>query len=116
MRLRTNTRNLVLQDWLFPDEQDVLERAIADVLSPVAPSQQFVAALEAGLLQTAGQRAEQQPAHHWARALGVLGGGLLSIVGGVVIWSLWQSYHEQARVKGGRPRSLAAVEEQAVAA
>ncbi len=96
MKWWSETRNLILQD-LPSSEEEALGRAVRAALPYAAPSRRFVEALHRGLVAEAAhqQGAERQ----FLRTLGFLGGGLLSIVGGVAIWALWQRRHGQAQPK-----------------
>ena len=70
-----------------PQTQDRLERTIPKVLMPVNPSEIFISELESDLIAAAKQQYREQ-AQFWRgmRTVGMIGGGLLSIVGGVFMW------------------------------
>lgn len=104
------TKNLILQDLPSPEEE-ALGRAVRRALPPVAPSRRFVEALHRGLVAEAGrQHAAERQFNQSMRALGLLGGGLLSIVGGVAVWALWQRRHGQTQPKASAQPALATVE------
>jgi hypothetical protein len=70
-------------------EQRALERAVVTVLSPIEPSRTFVNQLAYDLVEEAQhQETGRESLHQAARIFGVMGGGLLSIIGGIVIWLL----------------------------
>lgn len=74
-------------------EQAVLERNIPAVLTPVRPVETFVSDLERELI-TAAQRQQREQVQFWrgVRTLGMIGGGLLSVVGGVFMWVVWRQH------------------------
>ena len=74
-----------------PHDQQILERAIRNVLATIPPTECFVSELERELIAEA-QHQQQDRAHlgQWLRVAGFIGGGLLSIAGGVWMWSRWQ--------------------------
>ncbi len=74
---------------VLPEEQQALEDSIREALQPEWPTDLFVANLEQELMEEARQR-DQQPRHLMSdlRVFGLVGGGLLSIAGGVLMWML----------------------------
>lgn len=99
MRTRTRDEYILLEDSgaetaLLPVQQQHLEAALLATLQApllwVAPSPAFVTALQRDLVLTAKRR---QRALHW---LGAAGGGVLSLIGGAIVWYLW-------RKQGPRP-------------
>jgi hypothetical protein len=93
------TNYVVLQEMLPPQEQTAAEQALQEALMPVAPSRAYVARLGQDLKAAARTKQEVKP--EWL-PLGVVGGGLLSLVGGLIVWLLVQ------RKKQGSPTSMAA--------
>ncbi|MBN1921558.1 MAG: hypothetical protein JW892_09955 [Anaerolineae bacterium] len=99
MRTRIGDEYILLEDSgaetaLLPVQQQPLEAALfATLQAPSlrdAPSPAFVAALQRELVLAVKRR---QRALHW---LGAAGGGVLSLIGGVLVWYLW-------RRQGARP-------------
>lgn len=80
---------VVIQEHIPPREEKAIERAVVTVLPPVQPSEVFVQQLGADLLDEARrQRIAEEHANQALRIFGVVGGGLLSVVGGMAIWLL----------------------------
>lgn len=99
MRTRTGDEYILLEDSgtetaLPPVQQQHLEAALLATLQAPSlwdtPSPAFVAALQRDLVFAAKRR---QRILHW---LGAAGGGVLSLIGGALVWYLW-------RKQGGRP-------------
>lgn len=93
------TNYVVLQEMLPPQEQTAVEEALQEALTPVAPSRVYVTRLGQDL--KAAARSKQVAKQGWF-PLGVVGGGLISLVGGLIVWLLMQ------RKKQGSSTSMAA--------
>lgn len=93
---RRNKAYVVIQEHVHRREERAIERAVVTVLPPVQPSKLFVEQLGADLLEESRrQREAEQNASNALRIFGVVGGGLLSVVGGMVIWLL--THHPRDR-------------------
>jgi hypothetical protein len=80
---------VVIQENVPPREERAIERAVVTVLPPVQPSQAFVQQLGADLLEEARrQREAEQQSNQTLRIFGMVGGGLLSVIGGMALWLL----------------------------
>jgi len=85
-----------LGEGLLPREQQALEHSIRVALAPASPSEFFVSDLEQQLIDEAKQhQQDQQALLQGLRVVGFIGGGLLSIVGGVLMWLLWRRHQTQ---------------------
>lgn len=84
------TNYVVLQEMLPPQEQTAVEQALQEALTPAAPSRAYVTRLGQDL--KAAARSKQATKRDWLSllSLGVVGGGLLSLVGGLIVWLLMQ--------------------------
>lgn len=110
MKWWSETRNLILQDMPSPEEE-ALGRAVRTALPSVAPSRRFVETLHRDLMAAAArQREAERQFDQSMRTLGLLGGGLLSLIGGVAIWALWQRRRGQAQPKASAQPALVTVE------
>lgn len=76
---------------MLSEEQHALEHSIREALQPTWPTDLFVLELEQELMGEA-RRQNQDPRRlsHDLRVFGLVGGGLLSIAGGVLMWVLWR--------------------------
>lgn len=72
---------------MLPREQMLLEQSIQAALTPILPTERFIVELERDLIEEA--RRQERLGQGW-RIAGWVGGGLLSIAGGVLLWALWQ--------------------------
>ncbi|MEJ5311410.1 MAG: hypothetical protein WHX52_16740 [Anaerolineae bacterium] len=81
-----------LGQGILPHEQTLLEQSIQAALTPMWPTERFVAELERDLLEEARR---QERAGQGLRIAGWIGGGLLSIAGGILLWVLWQRHQTQ---------------------
>ncbi|HOT92512.1 MAG TPA: hypothetical protein PLJ78_10910 [Anaerolineae bacterium] len=98
-----------LGEGLLPREQHWLEHSIQAVLTPVLPPEQFVADLERELIQESQRQvsATQDTARGW-RVASWIGGGLLSIAGGILVWALLrQKARQGSAAAGASPRRRA---------
>jgi hypothetical protein len=80
---------VVIQENVPLTEARAIEHAVVTVLPPVQPSQNFVQQLGADLLEEA--RHQHTTGRHPSQALrifGIVGGGLLPVIGGLVLWML----------------------------
>ncbi len=82
-------------------EEAWVAEAVRQALPPVVPSLYFVAALESELLREAARR---QLVHQRLRQvvgfLGLLGGGIFSLVGGILLWRSWQQKAAEGTSQG----------------
>jgi hypothetical protein len=82
-----------LEVELALEEQRALEDSIAEALAPVQePPEQFVEELEHDLLLEAER---QQAKQQMLQTLGIVGGGVLTIVAGVVGFVLLRRQHKE---------------------
>jgi hypothetical protein len=83
-----------LGQGILPREQKLLEQSIQAALSPMLPTDRFVVELERDLIQEAmrQERYVSNAERGW-RLVGFIGGGLLSIAGGILVWVIWQHRH-----------------------
>ncbi len=81
------TNYVVLQEMLPPQEQTAVEEALQEALTPVAPSRAYVTRLGQDL--KVAVRSKQAAKQGWL-PLGVVGGGVISLVGGLIVWLLMQ--------------------------
>jgi len=81
-----------LGQGMLPHEQTLLEQSIQAALTPIWPTERFVVELERDLLEEARR---QERAGQGLRIAGWIGGGLLSIAGGILLWTLWQRRQTQ---------------------
>ncbi len=79
-------RYITLQDSLSEQEQAQLAQAITAALPPQQPSEAFVRELERRLLLAARRQAAMTVARHEQPRLGIIGGGMISVVGGLAVW------------------------------
>ncbi|HEY90043.1 MAG TPA: hypothetical protein G4N98_10010 [Thermoflexia bacterium] len=86
-------------------EEAGVAEAVRQALPPVVPSLDFVAALEGELLREAARRqAVHQQFRQVAGFLGILGGGILSLVGGMLLWRSWQQKEGAGTLQGNLVR------------
>ncbi len=91
-------RYITLQDELTEQDQVMLEQAISTSLPRMIPSDTFVRELESRLLAEARRRQTVMTvAKHDHSHLGIIGGGLLSVVGGLAVW-LYLNAHKDVAV------------------
>jgi hypothetical protein len=89
-------RYIQLGQGILPREQMLLEQSIQAVLSPTLPTDRFVVELERELIHEARrQERYEQNMGRGLRVIGFIGGGLLSIAGGILMWMLWQRHQTQ---------------------
>jgi len=81
-----------LGEGILPHEQMLLEHSIQVALTPVWPTERFIVELERDLIEEARR---QERAGQGLRVAGWVGGGLLSIAGGILLWTLWQRRQTQ---------------------
>jgi acyl-coenzyme A thioesterase PaaI-like protein len=88
---------VVLQDHVPLREQRAIERALVRVLPPVYPAQAFVEQLNQDLVEEARQQyaTRMTKTNQTLNLLGIFSGGVLSVVGGITIWLLFQREHEK---------------------
>ena len=86
---------IVLQENISSEEEAALKQAVKDALPVVFPSRAFVAELGRNLVAEARQRQDtEQQRHQVARTVGIVGGGVLSVVGGFAIWFFMQRHQK----------------------
>ena len=108
MRLKSKPY-IVLQEDMSSEEAEVLGQAVAEVLPRVPPQRAFVTELGRNLVAEARRRQEtEQQRHNVARTVGLVGGGVLSVVGGVVIWFFVQRQKDNG-AKIGTPAATSQV-------
>ncbi len=95
-------RYITLGNTLQDGHEAMLARTLLAVLPPVKPQTAFVTLLEQELRQAAQQQANAtRSLNTLANAMGIVGGGALSIVGGVLLWRHWQ--HQRDRKAPPKP-------------
>lgn len=111
MRFWFKPKYITLSEEIPFEEKRVLEQSIAKVLVPVLPPESFVQRLRHDLVAEAerqqattatpeGVGASEQRIPRILRVIGLVGGGILYIVGGVVVWLLWRNSDEQEPAHG----------------
>jgi hypothetical protein len=87
---------IILGESFLPREKQALEHSISVALVPASPSEFFVSDLEQQLIDEAKRhQQDQQALLQGLRVVGLIGGGLLSVVGGVLMWLLWRKHQPQ---------------------
>ncbi|MGC9393548.1 MAG: hypothetical protein ACP5J4_01690 [Anaerolineae bacterium] len=105
-------RYIVLQENLPAEEEQALGQLVTRAMPPVAPSDAFVEQLGSDLVAEARRHYDvEQHRHRVTRTVGLVGGGVLSIVGGVALWLLVQ--RKRAVPPGTSPSPAAAYPAQA---
>lgn len=90
------TKYIQLGQGMLPHEQTLLEQSIQAAFLPMLPTDRFVVELERDLIQEARRQARyEQNLGYGVRILGFIGGGLLSIAGGILVWTLWRQRQTQ---------------------
>jgi uncharacterized membrane protein len=86
---RLSDRYIILQEHVPIRERQAMEHMLVHVLRPVEPSRAFVDRLSRDLMEEARRQhtVQQRQADKLLRFFGVFG-GLLSVVGGLVLWLL----------------------------
>ncbi len=112
MRLKFGTAYVILNEGLVSPvsaaEAELVAEAVRQVLPLVVPSLYFVAALESELLQEAARRQSiHQRLRQLTSFLGILGGGILSLVGGILLWRSWQQKETEGTLQGNLAGVLA---------
>ena len=92
---RSSEKYVVLQDHVPVDEQQAIARAVVRVMPHEEPSQSFVNQLSHDLIAEARRlhAIRQKNTSQTLRLFGVLGGGLVSVLGGILIWLLVSHNH-----------------------
>ena len=89
MRQYPESRYIVLQESISAPERRKMERTLSAVLLRIPPAEAFVERLGEALVAEASVRyARYQQHRQILRMLGVVGGSVLSIAGGIVLWSV----------------------------
>ncbi len=104
MRFWFKPRYITLSEEIPFEEKRALEQSIANVLIPVLPSEAFVRRLHRDLVaeaerQQAASTASEQRTPRILRLVGLVGGGILYVIGGVVVWLLWRHSDERERAQ-----------------
>lgn len=92
----SRSKYIQLGQGILPHEQTLLEQSIRGALTPMLPTDRFVVELERDLIQEAKRQARyaQNVGQGW-RIAGWVGGGLLSIAGGILVWTLLRQRQTQ---------------------
>lgn len=78
---------IVLQENIPAEEEQALGQVVVRAMPPVAPPAAFVEQLGSDLIAEARRHYDvEQRRHHVTRTVGWVGGGVLSVVGGVALW------------------------------
>jgi hypothetical protein len=77
-------------------EQAELEGALANAMFVAAPSDQFVTQLGQHLAQAAKREAEAERLREQRLRTASVVGGVVSVLGGLVVWLLWRKRHNKA--------------------
>ncbi|MEA3308675.1 MAG: hypothetical protein U9Q70_04080 [Chloroflexota bacterium] len=89
-------------------EEAWVAEAVRQAWPPVTPPADFVVALEQELLQEAARRQSiRQRFRQLAGFLGILGGGIFSLVGGMLLWRSWQQKEAEGTPRGNLAGVLA---------
>jgi hypothetical protein len=84
-------RYIVLQESMPAEEEQVVGQVVVRTLPPVAPPAAFVEQLGSDLVAEARRHYDvEQRRHRVTRTVGWVGGGVLSVVGGVALWMFVQ--------------------------
>jgi hypothetical protein len=103
---------IVLQENIPAEEEQALGQMVARAMPPVAPPATFVEQLRRDLVAEACCHYDvEQRRHRMTRAVGLVGGGVLSVVGGVALWLFVQ--RKRAITPGASPSPVAAYPVQA---
>jgi hypothetical protein len=115
MRFWFKPKYITLSEEIPFEEKRVLEQSIAKVLVPVLPPESFVRRLRHDLVAEAERQQATKAASDGAgafeqrmsrriprilRVIGLVGGGILYVVGGVVVWLLWRNSDELEPARG----------------
>ena len=88
-------RYIVLQENIPAEEEQALGQVVVHTMPPVAPPAAFVEQLGSDLVAEARRHYDvEQRRHHLTRTVGWVGGGVLSVVGGVALWLFVQRKRE----------------------
>ena len=95
---RAGERYVMLQDLIAIEDQQAIGQAVVQVMPTAAPSQHFVNQLSENLLAEARrqQAIRQKNTGRLLKLFGFLGGGLIPVVGGIVVWLLVHRGDERA--------------------
>lgn len=87
---RASDKYVLLQDLVPVEEQRAIERAVVQVMPTETPSYHFVSRLSEDLLAEARQQQaiRERNAGQLLRLFGYLGGGMIPVIGGILIWLL----------------------------
>ncbi len=109
---KASEKYVVLQDALPIEEQWAIERAVIHVMPAAKPPAHFVTRLREDLVAEARlqQAAQQERTGQALKLFGLLGGGLISVIGGLLVWLLVQRGSEKAplvdTLRGPTPSDL----------
>ena len=108
MKSRTQ-HYIVLQESIPAEEELVVVQAVALAMPPVAPPAAFVEQLGSDLVAEARRHYDvEQRRHQVTRTVGWVGGGVLSVVGGVALWLFVQRKREGAPGMAATPPAVGA--------
>ncbi len=80
-------RYIVLQESMPAEEEQALRQVVVCDMPPVVPSPAFVEQLGSDLVAEARRHYDvEQRRHRVTWTVGLVGGGALSVVGGVALW------------------------------
>ena len=98
---------IVLQENIPAEEEQALGRVVVYTMPPVTPPAAFVEQLGSDLVAEARRHYDvEQRRHQVTRTVGWVGGGVLSVMGGVALWLFVQ---RKRAVAPGAPPPPAAV-------
>lgn len=99
---------IVLQENIPAEEEQALGRGVAHAMPPVAPPAAFVEQLGSDLVAEARRHYDVEQRHHQVtRTVGWVGGGVLSVMGGVALWLFVQRRREGAPGVAATPAGVA---------
>jgi hypothetical protein len=96
---RSAERYVILQDYIPARERRMLEQMLVSVMLPVAPPHAFVERLRRDLVEEARRQhsVQQQHTDRMFRLFGVFS-GVVSLVGGLVLWFVLRQEHGPSSV------------------
>ena len=103
---------IVLQENIPAEEEQALGQIVARAMPPIVPPAAFIEQLGSDLVAEARRHYDvEQRRHRVTRTVGWVGGGVLSVVGGVALW--WLVQRKRAETTGASPSPVAAYPAQA---
>jgi hypothetical protein len=95
---------IVLQEDVSVKEEQALAYCVAHAMPSVAPAAAFVEQLGSDLVAEARRHYDmEQRRHRVTRTVGLVGGGVLSVVGGVALWWFVQRKRTDAPAPAAYP-------------